>query len=370
MSESKFKLAVVIGRFQPVHTGHVSIIKEAMKLADNLVILVGSSFRARDIQNPWTFDERRTMLSNVFNDVLAEVAALDTSDRASESPVPNLIIKPIQDSLYNDSKWLLDVQSAITDAYAELNGGSPVGADDVVVVGHMKDHTSEYLKWFPQYRTHNVTMCGNIHATEVRKVLFSDADPTCTIDVVSTSMPNYTTKYLRAFAQTSVFGQLVAEAAYHDRYKAQWAKSPYPPTFVTTDVVAECKGHVLLVRRRTEPGKGLWALPGGFVGQYETLVDSALRELREETQLRCLNATLKTYIRDTRVFDGPRRSLRGRTITHAYHIVLPFGELPEVKGDDDAEAAAWVPISEIVQRDMVESMFEDHAEIIRCLLGL
>jgi cytidyltransferase-like protein len=137
-SMSKFKLAVVIGRFQPVHTGHVSIIKEAMKLADNLVILVGSSFRARDIQNPWTFDERRTMLSNVFNDVLAEAAALDTSDRASESPVPNLIIKPIQDSLYNDSKWLLDVQSAITDAYAELNGGSPVGADDVVVVGHMK----------------------------------------------------------------------------------------------------------------------------------------------------------------------------------------------------------------------------------------
>lgn len=365
MSESKFKLAVVIGRFQPVHAGHVSILKEAMKIAENIVVLVGSSYCARDIQNPWTFDERRIMLSNVFNDAVAELAA--TCPMVS---TPNLVIKPIQDSLYNDSKWLLDVQSAISEAYAETIGGTSIGADDVVIVGHMKDHTSEYLKWFPQFHTHNVTLCGNIHATEVRKVLFSDADTSCTIDVVSASLPNYATKYLRAFAQTSVFSQLVAEAAYHERYKAQWSKSPYPPTFVTTDVVAECKGHVLLVRRRTEPGKGLWALPGGFIGQHETLVDSALRELREETQLRCLNATLKTYIREVRVFDGPRRSLRGRTITHAYHIVLPFGELPEVKGADDAETATWVPISEIVQRDMVESMFEDHAEIIRCLLGL
>jgi bifunctional NMN adenylyltransferase/nudix hydrolase len=53
--------------------------------------------------------------------------------------------------------------------------------------------------------------------------------------------------------------------------------------------------------------------------------------------------------------------MRGRTITHAYHIALPHNtELPYVKGSDDADKAKWWPLSE-VKREM---MYEDHLDII------
>ena len=63
---------------------------------------------------------------------------------------------------------------------------------------------------------------------------------------------------------------LVEEQAYIKRYKDIWADAPYAPTFVTTDAVVIQSGHVLLVKRRTAPGKGLWALPGGFLKEVST----------------------------------------------------------------------------------------------------
>lgn len=51
-------------------------------------------------------------------------------------------------------------------------------------------------------------------------------------------------------------------------------------------VVRDDCGQVLLVRRATEPGRGLWSLPGGRVEPGEDARACALREVREETGLR------------------------------------------------------------------------------------
>ncbi len=40
---------------------------------------------------------------------------------------------------------------------------------------------------------------------------------------------------------------------------------------------------VLLVRRAQDPGRGLWALPGGYLNPHEAPDDAAVRELQEET---------------------------------------------------------------------------------------
>ncbi|HKZ45657.1 MAG TPA: nicotinamide-nucleotide adenylyltransferase [archaeon] len=54
--------AFIIGRFQPVHLGHVYAIKEAMKKFDEVVIGIGSSNESSTFRNPFSFDEREQML--------------------------------------------------------------------------------------------------------------------------------------------------------------------------------------------------------------------------------------------------------------------------------------------------------------------
>jgi bifunctional NMN adenylyltransferase/nudix hydrolase len=108
-------------------------------------------------------------------------------------------------------------------------------------------------------------------------------------------------------------------------------------------------------------------LPGGFVGQQQGLLDSCLRELREETRLKIPAPVLKGSLKGQHVFDHPERSQRGRTITHAFHFDFPAGELPAVRGGDDADKARWIPVSEAL--DMGPKLYEDHLHILEFFLG-
>lgn len=53
---NKYHAAVFIGRFQPFHLGHEAIVREGLKQADEVIIVVGSSFAARNVRNPFTFE--------------------------------------------------------------------------------------------------------------------------------------------------------------------------------------------------------------------------------------------------------------------------------------------------------------------------
>jgi len=73
---------------------------------------------------------------------------------------------------------------------------------------------------------------------------------------------------------------------------------------------------------------------------------------------------LESSIIDSKVFDYPGRSLRGRTITHAYCIKLKDRQsLPDLKAGDDASYAHWMSISDIMMKE--DEFFEDHVHIIR-----
>jgi ADP-ribose pyrophosphatase YjhB (NUDIX family) len=56
------------------------------------------------------------------------------------------------------------------------------------------------------------------------------------------------------------------------------------PKLVAVAVIAR-DGKVLLVRRATEPGQGLWSIPGGYVDRGEVVEEAAAREAQEETGL-------------------------------------------------------------------------------------
>jgi len=74
-------------------------------------------------------------------------------------------------------------------------------------------------------------------------------------------------------------------------FQQRWSGTPYPPVFVTVHAVVVRSGHILIIKRQRSPGKGLMALPGGFIEPEEYLLDACLRKLRQETGL-CLDETV------------------------------------------------------------------------------
>jgi len=346
-----FEYLVFIGRFEPFHNGHAAVARYALTKAKKLIFLVGSADTPRTIKNPWTVAERAVMIQSV----LAESA-----DR--------LIIRPLRDHLYNESLWIANVQRAVNDAI-KADGGDATTAS-VGLIGKDKDASSYYLKEFPQWPLVDVKHTETLSATELRRYMYeaNQINSHGALMLVRANVPGPVFEMLEAFRKSSpVFKQLVLEHQFIETYRHAWSTAPYPPTFVTTDAVVVHSGHVLLVRRRAEPGKGLWALPGGFVGQDETLQDACLRELREETRLKIPAPVLKGSIKNEHVFDHPERSLRGRTVTHAFHFDFIAGELPEVRGSDDADKARWIPVSEALE--MGTQLFEDHLHILEFFLG-
>ena len=224
------------------------------------------------------------------------------------------------------------------------------------MVGCNKDESSFYLKMFPQWALHEEPYAEHVDATQIRELLYNDRS----LDFISGAVAPTTLEFLREFRTTADFRYVLNEQTVINKYRKAWEVAPYAPTFVTADAVVVCSGHILLVERGAAPGMGLLALPGGFLDQGERLVDAALRELREETRIKVPMPVLKGSVRDTAIFDHPKRSARGRTITHATLIVLPDGPLPKVKGSDDAVKASWYPLGSLDS----EMFFEDHMDII------
>ena len=109
-------------------------------------------------------------------------------------------------------------------------------------------------------------------------------------------------------------------------------------------------------------------MPGGFIDLRETAYQSALRELREETQFDLLADTMQRSLVATAVFDHPDRSLRGRTITHAHYFDLGERELPEVEADDDAQSVEWMPIARLP--GLEDRFHDDHFHMLDYFLDL
>lgn len=130
----------------------------------------------------------------------------------------------------------------------------------------------------------------------------------------------------------------------------------HPRPAVTVDaVVLSDDGAILLIKRRSAPFEGRWALPGGFIEIDETLADAAARELAEETGMTGVE------LRQLSAFDEPDRDPRGRCISIAF-----LGHVrgrPEPKAGDDAAEARWHAL------DQLPPMAFDHDQIITCALA-
>jgi bifunctional NMN adenylyltransferase/nudix hydrolase len=336
-------VAVLIGRFQPFHHGHAALLKLALSSAARVVVVLGSAFRARNAKNPFTWEERAAMIA----------ATLPAADAA------RVDFAPVRD-YYEDTRWAEVVRREVT--------RSAPNAGNIALVGHFKDASSQYLNLFPQWQLIAVENESDIDSTRIRRILFEAEDMDVSMGVLNQLVPTAVRQYLKAWSNLACFAQLAEEHKIVEAYRKSWSAAPYPPIFTTVDAVVKTAGHILLIRRKAFPGKGLWALPGGFLEPRERLLQGAVRELCEETKLGTLTSSLLDALVDVKVFDHPDRSLRGRTITHAHFFDLGTQRLPEVEGGDDAALAAWVPIADLAA--MESTFFDDHFHILDHFLHL
>jgi bifunctional NMN adenylyltransferase/nudix hydrolase len=142
---------VFIGRFQPFHNGHKAVVDAALEKAKEVIIVVGSSFASRTIRNPFTFDERKSMIKAVF-------------------PQENVKVVPVSDYPYDDNKWVAAIQGVVYSAMKYTPNPMKIG-----LIGHEKDGTSYYLKIFPTWGSESVPNVDGIHATDIRNDLFDNS---------------------------------------------------------------------------------------------------------------------------------------------------------------------------------------------------
>lgn len=112
---------------------------------------------------------------------------------------------------------------------------------------------------------------------------------------------------------------------------------------------------LLLIQRKNEPFKGMWALPGGFVLDDEDIPAAVARELHEETGVSI------NYLEQLYTFGQPDRDPRFRTVSVCYYGLLNPNNY-QIAADTDAENVAWFDV-----KKMPKTAF-DHKEMIQYAL--
>ena len=66
MNNKPYRLGILVGRFQTLHSGHTDMINRAIELCDKVGIFVGSSNESGTSKNPFSYETREDMLKTVF----------------------------------------------------------------------------------------------------------------------------------------------------------------------------------------------------------------------------------------------------------------------------------------------------------------
>jgi len=334
-----FSALIYIGRFEPPHNGHFATIRTALEQTEKMLLFIGSHEVCRSLRNPFTTEERMEMFR----------ISLTEEERKK------ITFIPIHDSNYNHIEWVKELKEKVLD-------NEPKVIERIGIIGHKKDNTSYYLDLFPEWEFLEMPLlAGGLSSTEIRDKWFSG---TLT---EQGQIPLAVYSYLKNKESEIWAKNLKEEYKLVEEYKKEWAGTPYPPIFVAGDALVICREHILLIKRGAFPGKGLYAMAGGFLDSRESIRHCAMRELIEETGIELSYKELNKSIKDYRVFDDPHREPRGRMISHTFLFNLNAPELPKLKANDDASEAMWYPLKDL--KEIREQFAGDHYKIIKNMLS-
>jgi bifunctional NMN adenylyltransferase/nudix hydrolase len=351
-----YDIAVVLGRFQLPHKAHFQLIHKALEVADHVIIGLGSSNLRRSLRNPFSVDQRISLIqggSNIVQDSIAN---------------KRLYFVGIEDSCYSDQWWIEHVQRKIKETI-QLRGlyprkpfvGKKPPKHKIALVGHKKDDTSYYLDMFPQWEYVGIEASKIMSATECRKVYYKYGLDDKSVQNTLAQFTTWGVREALKHVPTQVYNDLKARYEFVENYKKEWGEGPH----YTADAVVIKSGHLLLITRGQQPDIGAWAFPGGFINKKETSHTASVRECLEETGLDIRgDKDPFEHLVDYKEYQSPFRDERGDIRTTACLYNLGMGDLPEVKGDDDAAHAEWVPVADLT----ASNMFGDHYFIYRDLI--
>jgi len=299
----KQKIAIFVGRFAPFHNGHEKILNHCNQNYDKTLVFVGSSNKRRTLKNPFSPEQIKEWILSSSNE--------------------NTIVQFAKDFLYNDMKWITQIEDIVYTLFDK-------NKCEFTIVGHNKDESSYYLKIFPNWMVEELpNFEGGLNATDIREQLFipqlaMGRKENYMFEEIKKQVPKKVYEDIILFIDTKEFQLLYEEKIYYEKEKEKFKDYPYPETlkFNCSDAVVVCEGNVLLIERKVSPGKGTWALPGGFVNINETYEECAIRELYEETKLKIPKKVLRGSSKGSKIFDNPKRNEGIPRITNAYYFVF------------------------------------------------
>jgi bifunctional NMN adenylyltransferase/nudix hydrolase len=354
-----FSALIYIGRFEPPHNGHFATIRKALEQTERLLIFIGSHEVCRSLRNPFTTEERLEMLKiSLTQDELKKITFI-----------------PIHDSNYDHTEWVRNVSVQTRHALslpasplpasplpASPLPASPQPTKKIAIIGHKKDKTSYYLDLFPEWEFVEMPLLeGGLSSTEIRNKWLGG------VLTEQDKIPQAVYSYLKNKESEEWAKIQKEEYKLVEEYKKEWSASPYPPIFVAGDALVICKKHILLIKRGAFPGKGLFAMAGGFLNPNEPIRDCAIRELIEETGIDLSYGELNKSIKEYQVFDAPEREPRGRMISHTFLFDLQLPSFPKLKAADDASEAIWFPLEDL--NKIRSQIGGDHYRIIKKMLS-
>ena len=172
-----FDYLVFIGRFQPFHLAHMQTIKIALAQSHYVILALGSAQNERNIKNPFSATERQEMILSNF----------------SEEDQKRILFVNVVD-VYNDEKWRKLVKSLVENITNK--------ADKIGLIGHFKDDSSYYLKFFPEWEMLALdSLQGSMSATPVREAYYRG-------DIQEEAFPLGTIGFLKKFIKTEIYTQL------------------------------------------------------------------------------------------------------------------------------------------------------------------
>ena len=181
-----FDYLVFIGRFQPFHLAHMQTIDIALQHSKQVILALGSAQNERNTKNPFSAQERQQMILSNF-------------DATQQKRIKFVHVVDV----YNDEKWQALVKSLV---------GGIVEADAKVgLIGHFKDDSSYYLKFFPEWQMLELdSLQGAMSATPMREAYYRG-------EIQSDKFPAGTIQFLQNFQKTSLYQKLQQKFIQQDK---------------------------------------------------------------------------------------------------------------------------------------------------------